>query len=79
MPRTERKGPYFIEYNEDLIVIRCNYPFEVERMTNIHSVQQGKDHATRPFVLHRGDVLTLKGEGLPDEVIENGGYPGGAA
>ncbi|HEX3642693.1 MAG TPA: hypothetical protein VHV10_15515 [Ktedonobacteraceae bacterium] len=69
---TERKGPYFIERKEDLRVVRCAYPFHVVRTDEIESVQSGKDHATRPFVLVPGMKAMLKGDGLPDVEIDGG-------
>lgn len=74
MNKIERRGPYYIERNEDFVIIRCSYPFHVIRTREDMAVQSGKEWITRPLTQTRGTRLTLCGQGLPEEVIE---YPGG--
>lgn len=73
MPKTERRGPFFLEWNGDLVVIRCKYPFKAIRTREIEAVQQGIGYVTLPIAMNRDVKLTLKGEGLPTEEIDGGG------
>lgn len=70
---TERKGPFFIERQEDLGVVQSKARFNAVRITVIEAEQDGVMWRTRPFVLNRGDRLVLSTVGHSDVVVDGGG------
>ena len=70
---TEKEGPFFIERNGDLVVVRSKIPFSAIRVYSMASLQQGVLYVLPPMTLHTDMRLILSAAGHDDVVVTKKG------
>lgn len=74
---TEQKGPFYIERNREIVVIRSHQPFRATIVFPMLAQQQGAIYALQPIALSDDMKLVLSTAEYSDVVVDGGN--GGAA
>jgi len=64
---TSQQGPFFVERNGNIVVIRSKQPFSA--IISFSVSRQGALYASQPIVLSQGMKLRLRAKGHEDVVI----------
>ena len=67
---TEQQGPFYIERNGNIVLIRSKQPFRTQISVPMPATQQGAMYMTQPIALTAGMQMILSTVGSDDVVIE---------